>query len=320
MSQKTIANFFSFVIILIVCGLIFSGCQLAVSNDGRRQKSNEKRSPDYLAPQTVGRIESPEIKESSGLAVSPCQPNVFWTHNDSDDGPFIYAFDGRGQKLGTWRLPEVKNGDWEDMAAFKDASGQCFLYLGDIGNNERVKTEFTIYRVREPLVTESAAASSKKNPLPTEPAEAIKGEYPDMRHDAETLMVHPATGDIYVLSKRISGAAGVYRIAAGYALDKTNRAQKIADVSVPAIPDGLLTGGDISPDGRRVILCDYFDAYELVLPDGAHNFDEIWKQEPKVVALGKREQGEAVAYAPDNRSIYATSEKRNQPLIQVKRK
>ena len=65
------------------------------------------------------------------------------------------------------------------------------------------------------------------------------------------------------------------------------------------MPNGFLTGGDISPDGKRVILCDYFGAYEIVLPEKAKNFDEIWKEKPLIVELGEREQGEAVGYSAD---------------------
>ena len=141
-----------------------------------------------------------------------------------------------------------------------------------------------------------------------------------MRRDAETLMVHPATGDIYILSKRLSGASAVYKLKSDLDLDKTNKLEKITDLSVPAIPNGFLTGGDISPDGRRVIICDYFNAYELTLPEKAKNFDEIWKEMPVIVELGAREQGEAVGYSADGNSILATSEKKNSPLIEVKRK
>ncbi len=86
------------------------------------------------------------------------------------------------------------------------------------------------------------------------------------------------------------------------------------------MPNGFLTGGDISPDGKRVIVCDYFSAYEIVLPESAKNFDDIWKEKPSVIQLGEREQGEAVSYSADGKSILATSEKKNSPIIEVKRK
>ena len=319
MLKKTITKFSVFVISLALVCLIFSGCLPASSSD-IKNGNDKKSSSEYEKPQVVGKISSSEISESSGIAASKCQPNIFWTHNDSGDNAFIFALDSKGTKLGTWKVSGAKNDDWEDIAAFKDAKGECFIYVGDIGNNERLRSEMTIYRVKEPQVSDANKSSSKKNPSITENAGAIKFEYPDSRHDAETLMIQPKSGDAYILTKRLSGASGVYKLAADYSLNKTNILKKIADFSVPAFPNGFLTGGDISTDGRRIVVCDYFDAYEILLPEKATDFDEIWKQKVSVVGLGKREQGEAVAFSADGKSIFATSEKKNSPLIQVKRK
>jgi len=91
----------------------------------------------------------------------------------------------------------------------------------------------------------------------------------------------------------------------------------LSDIKVPAIPNGLITGGDISPDGKRVILCDYARAYEYRLPDDSANFDDIWKQSPEPVDIGDRLAGEAVCYSADGRSIFATSERAGSPFIRV---
>ena len=322
MLNKTITNNRSFVISLIIFCFIFSGCYSVSSNGAKSvSKSAENLSTDYEKPQIVGRIESNEITESSGFIESKCQEGVFWTHNDSGDAAFIFALNKKGKKLGTWKVSGAENNDWEDIATFRDEkTGKCFLYIGDIGNNERLKSEFTIYRVAEPKISDADKNSTRKNPSQTENAEAINFEYPDTRHDAETLLVHPKTGDIYILSKRFSGAAGVYKLAANFSLEKPNILKKIADLSVPVVPNGLLTGGDISPDGKRVVICDYFSAYEIVLPEDAKTFDEVWTQKPLIVELGERAQGEAVAYSADGKSIFATSEKKNSPIIEVKRK
>lgn len=325
MSRKTITkNRFVVISLLIFC-LNFAACSPVSSSgdkNGGDKKNNDNKnvSSVYEKPKIVGTITSGEINESSGIAVSGCAENVFWTHNDSGDEAFLFAINAKGEKLGTYKIANAKNNDWEDIAAFKDRTGACFLYVGDIGNNERTKSEMTIYKVREPKISDTDKSSSKKNPIETENAEAIRFVYPDIRQDAETLMIQPQTGDIYVLSKSFSQPSGVYKLDANYDLNKTNTLVKIADFAVPAVPDGLLTGGDISPDGRSVILCDYFNGYEITLPPNAKNFDEIWKQEPQIVDLGAREQGEAIGYAPDGKSIFATSEKRNQPFIKVRKR
>ncbi len=322
MLNKTITKNHTFVISLLLFCLILSGCSAVSSNDVDTDNKLDKNiSASYEKPQIVGNIESKEITESSGIVQSKCQDNVFWTHNDSGDDALIFALNLKGEKLGTWEVSGAKNKDWEDIATIRDKkSGKCFLYIGDIGNNERLKSELTIYRVAEPQVSERNASSSVKNPSETDKAEAIKFSYPDIRHDSETLLVHPNTGDIYILTKSLSSASGVYKLAADFSLQKTNTLEKVADLSVPAVPNGFLTGGDISPDGNSVVICDYFTAYEIVLPANAANFDEIWKQKPLIVSLGEREQGEAVGYAADGKSIFATSEKKNSPIIQVKRK
>lgn len=318
MSKKTITKFSSFVIFFALVSLIFSGCHPAFPTTSENS-ANKIVSPDWAQPKIAGRIESNEIIESSGIAASRCQADVFWTHNDSGDGAFIFAINSAGKDLGTWRVSGANNIDWEDIAAFKDTNGTCFLYIGEIGNNKLKRNEFVVYRVREPQISAENRSSSKKDPLTTENAEAIKFQYPGELHDAETLMVHPQTADIYVLTKQIGEASVVYKLPANYQKERSNKLEKIAEITVPSVPNGLLTGGDISPDGKRIVICDYFSAYEIVLPKDAKNFDEIWKVSPAEVSLGEREQGEAVCYSADGNSIFATSEKKNSPVIEVKR-
>ena len=93
-------------------------------------------SPDFEKPVIVGRIESPDVTESSGIAASLCQPKVFWTHNDSGDDAFIFAMGENGKNLGTYRVTGARNSDWEDIASYKSPDGTCYLYIGDIGNNK----------------------------------------------------------------------------------------------------------------------------------------------------------------------------------------
>ena len=317
MSKKTIAKKISFVISLVIFSLSLNACFSVSSQDEKnKNKSANRNSKNHSEPKIVGTIKSDEIKEGSGLVSSKCSENVFWTHNDSGDDAYIFALDGKGEKRATYKVKGAKNIDWEDIAETKNESGECFLFIGDFGNNARTRSEHTIYKVKEP--TEFSKDSSRKNPQMTEDAEAIKFTYPDIRHDAETLLVHPQTKEFYVITKRLTGAAGVYKLKADYDKSAVNKLEKISDLSVPAVPEGFLTGGDISPDGKRVVICDYFFAYEFVLPANAKNFDEVWKQKPQKIELGTREQGEAVAYSADGTSIFATSENKNSPLIEVK--
>jgi hypothetical protein len=309
---------------LCLCALVFSGCERVGSKTPQGESSpsadSSGRSKLYGQPVRLAELEDRAVAESSGLVASRHDPNIFWTHNDSGDAPMLYAFDRKGKSKGRWRVTNAQAVDWEDIAAGPgQQSGTSDLYIGDIGDNGRKRDYITVYRVPEPGISSDDLLSGKM--LVTEPAEAIRLKYPDGRHDAETLMVHPLTGDLYIVTKDFTSSTGVYKLKAPFSTASVNTLSRVAEISVPNLIGGLITGGDISPDGMRVVLCDYLSGYEIVLPgDAKGDFDRIWKEPMAEVELGPRKQGEAVGYSQDGNSILATSEKRPTPLIEVKRK
>ena len=274
----------------------------------------------YGPPTTITTIKEKSITESSGLAASRSTPGAYWTHNDSGDGPFIYAFDTRGDSLGIFRVTGAQARDWEDMAAGPGPdANKSYLYLGDIGDNNEARDEVVVYRVPEPALTAATRKLTKARPGSTEPAEAIRLKYPDGKHDAEALLVHPTTGNIYIVNKVPIANPVVYEAAAPFTTGKLVVMRRIGEIRVPSIFGGVVTGGSISPDGRRVALCDYFQGYEIVLPAGSRDFNDIWKQKMIGFDLGKREQGESITYRLDGKAFLATSEGKQSPLIQVLR-
>jgi len=318
MLKRTIAKFYLFVILIVAFDLVFVACTALLPNTSKVPSASD-HTTRYESPKITGHIKSNEIIESSGLAASKCQPGIYWTHNDSGDGPFIFAIDLEGETRGVWRIPNAENQDWEDIAESKDRDGSCIIYIGEIGDSKsRRPDEHIVYRVREPAVTTGALNIHEAEALSTEPAQTLTFRYPDRNHNAETLMVNPLTGDIYVLTKVIEGPSGIYKLAPTFDTGALVTARKIGELSVPSVPNGLLTGGDVAPDAHHVVICDYAGAYELTLPTDEHNFDAIWKQQPQRIDLGKLEQGEAVCYSPDGTSILATSEGKHPPIVEVK--
>lgn len=315
MSKKTIAKFSGFVILLGCVMALFSSCS-SVSSGGTAKEAESHFAP----PVVIGKIHSTDITESSGLAASRCQNGVLWTHNDSGDDAFVYAINFSGDSLGTWKIPKAHNIDWEDIAAYKDKAGKCFIYIGEIGDNKSVRHEHEIYRVSEPIVTPAGAPSNRQNPLTAENALIIRFSYPDRNSDAETLMIEPKTGNIYVVTKRVTGPANVYRLKPEFSDDSVITAEKVGELSVPAIPNGFLTGGDISPDGRHMIICDYTQGYEYTLPADAKSFDDIFTVRPEPVNLGKRAVGESICYNVDGTALFAGSEGKNSAIIEIRRK
>lgn len=308
---KTNINKFAAFVILACVGLMLPACGFsfrgAADEDGGSFKRHE----------VSGKLELPELREASGIAASKCQPDVFWTHNDSGDKALIYAINAKGEHLGVWNVTGATNRDWEDIATVKK-DGKCYVLIGEIGDNDHQHKRLAVYRVEEPTVAEDVRASTAKDPLQTEKMSAAYMLYPNERHDAEALLAHPSSGEMYVVTKSSNSPSHVYKFKPRFEGEEQTM-EKASDLTVPAIPNGSITGGDISPDGRHVILCDYFSGYEFDLPAGA-DFDAIWKQRPARVDLGEREIGEAVAYSADGSFVIAVSEKRNTSVNIARRK
>jgi hypothetical protein len=283
-----------------------------------RVTNAENRAGGYGAPETLARLDNKSLDESSGLVASLDSPGVVWTHNDSGSKPLVFAFDVRGRALGTWEVTNARQRDWEDIARGPGPqAGRSYLYVGDIGDNSRARSDLLVYRFPEPAIANAADAAGAARVLATEPAETIRLKYPDGAHDAEALLIHPRTGDLYVVTKVPGAPAGIYKLTAPFGAGAVHTLTKIGEFMPPTLIGGLVTGGDISPDGRRVVLCDYANGYEFRLPARESSFDAIWRQPPAKFSLGEREQGEAVAYDAAGAAVLATSEGRRPPLFRV---
>jgi hypothetical protein len=306
------------------CVLCAAGCHSSSGADRERKNERQRRATveagadeAAVSPAQIATLEERAITESSGVVASRRNPGLFWTHNDSGDGPFVYAFDRAGRRRGVWRVEGAQARDWEDIAAAPGpGAARAYLYAGDIGDNDEKREFITVYLFPEPEAADADASSTRERPRVTATAEAIRLKYPDGAHNAEALLVHPATGDIYVVTKR-GDEAGVYKLAAGFDASAVSTLARVATLHGPGFFGSLITGGDISPDGRRVALCDYATGYELTLPEGSKSFDDIWRQKPTVIPLGPRRQGESVGYSLDGAALLATSEGSPAPLFEV---
>ncbi|MFI8344384.1 WD40 repeat domain-containing protein [Streptomyces sp. NPDC085639] len=237
-------------------------------------------------------ISDPRIKESSGLAASRIHPGVYWTHNDSDDGPYIYAVDSTtGRTVARVTLTGIgKPRDVEAISLGPD--GQ--LYVGDIGDNRGGTWDHVwIYRFPEPKqlgdVTVKAAQFTVK--------------YADGARNAEALMVHPVTGRVYIASKD-ENKGGLYEGPAELSAGGTNVFRRVADV--PWVTDGAF-----SPDGTRLTLRGYFMARTYPWKDGlpvgeGERVDAPWQG-----------QAESVTYTPDGATLMFGAEGEGSRVIAV---
>ncbi len=317
--------------------LALGACQqVSISQDAsaraHEQKQKQKRQQQkqqaavpsndiYGPPVKLGDLEDKAINESSGLVASRTSPGNYWTHNDSGNGPVIYAFDSKGRRRGVWRVTGAISDDWEDMAAGPGPKPNInYLYIGDIGDNNGTRSEINLWRIPEPVIPAADTGSTEAKPEVTEPAEKIRLRYPDGKHDSEALLIHPKTGRIYVVTKVPLINASVYAADMPSDTREVVTLTRVGEVELPGLAGGIVTGGAISPDGTRAALCDYFNGYEFVLKDSSLPFDSIWKEPLTVVDIGNRKHGETITYRVDGRALMTTSERLPSPLFEMVRK
>jgi hypothetical protein len=258
----------------------------------------------YSQPVLLGNIDATILPELSGLAASRSHAGVLYAHNDSGDAARFFALRDSAVLLGEFDLFGATAVDWEDIAVGPCPSGTC-VFLGDTGDNDIKRAEYAVYRVAEPDPT--AAAGMKQ----TVPYTRFRFIYPDGPHNAETLLVHPTTGDVYVVTKVGGYAAHVYRLPSDAKPDTLTTLVAIGPLGLPA-EAGVVTAGDIAPCGTRVILRTYGALYEFRVPAGGP-FEAVFAMAGSSVPVGSlidEPQGEAVAYAPSGFGYYTASESR----------
>ncbi len=267
--------------------------------------------PTYANPVTAGYLLHFSVAEASGIVESRRNPGILWVHNDSGDSARIFGISTTGMARGTYVLEGANATDWEDIALGPGpVAGQSYIYVGDIGDNGESRPNVKVYRVPEPAVPAG-------NPtLTLSGVETFTLQYPDDSHNAETLLVDPSNGDLYIVAKSNDGVSPVFRAAAPLSGSGT----MVMDlVTTLYFGEGLLpgdtttTGGDISPSGTAIAIRTYDSAYVFRRPPGT-SVAEALETEPCPVPLAKEGQGEALGFATDEGGYYTMGEGKVVPL------
>ena len=172
----------------------------------------------------------------------------------------LFALDREGARA-PLTVTGARARDWEDLAAGPGPDGTPCLFIGDIGNNSRQRTDLVVYCIPEPVLPAEATE------LASEPAVAYPFRYPGDSPDCEALLVHPQTGALYLIAKDTSGKPEVYRFPTPLQLDHPVTLERVGSLRLeaPSIMGRMVTGGDIAPDGKRLVLRTYL----TVLGSGA---------------------------------------------------
>jgi len=165
--------------------------QKALRSVRRAFRVLRKRSPDETQAlrSPVATIADHRIDESSGLA---WWHGAFWTLNDSGGAAELYRSETPDfSDVTAFPIPGATNVDWEDLAVHEGD-----LIVADIGDNDRLRDDLVLYRVRFDGKALTLVA-------------AYDVAYPDAAHDAEA--VASIDGSLHVITKDRGEGTLAYR-------------------------------------------------------------------------------------------------------------
>jgi len=249
----------------------------------------------------AGAIADPDLVELSGLAASHAHPGVLWANNDSGDSPRLFAMSDTGAALGVFTVAGAEAIDWEDIATGPGPDpAMSYIYVGDIGDNAAARDHVTVYRLPEPASAPDGAD------VTLDGAEAIQLTYPAGPEDAEALFVDPRSGDLFIITKQLSGFSKVLTAAAADLAGTAPVAmQQVGTIAVAAtdqydpnaamaLPSTMVTAADIAADGTVVLVRTYQQVLAFARGDGQTVADALAGAPCEAAQVGEP-QGEAIA-------------------------
>jgi hypothetical protein len=244
--------------------------------------------------------------EASGIVASRVHAGVLYAHNDSGDSARVFAFSDTGVPIATLTIAGATNEDWEDIAIGPCPTGSC-IYVGDIGDNGTNRPIKTIYRFPEPDLVGGPATVTING------VEEFPFSYPvglDFFHNAETLLVHPTTGDIYIVTKEDVGEPSVvFKSPATLVAGQTATFTKLATLPFPSGNQPDISGGDIDPCGTSVLLRLGSAKLFLLEPTGG-SFDTAFSPTPpfRELPIAAEANGEAISWDATGAGYFTISE------------
>ncbi|XP_059158936.1 uncharacterized protein LOC131942968 [Physella acuta] len=266
---------------------------------------------------TKGTVGSNQIVEASGLAASRLHDGVLYVHNDKGDSSRFFAVDvNTGHKLATFTVLNAQNYDWEDITigacADDCARTSCSatitparycIYIADTGDHGGDGAKNIIYMLREPTRIADSDISA---------VDTLTFSWSEQ--DAETLMIAP-DGRLFIISKVHGGQGAIAQLPSSawgqgrVSLDMAQTA-KLKLSTTNNDPQG----GDISPDGREMLIVAEQNVYYFSVPSG--DYIQAVRDTPpaRVSSYHPQPATEAIAWSPNGRGFYVMAEGANQKI------
>lgn len=252
--------------------------------------------------QVVAEVKLKFLNEISDMAASTQNGGCYWVHNDSGDEPRIFLINLDGELIATVNIPSITNRDWEELTVYDN-----HIYIGEIGDNLARYPDKKIYRIAEPKIDTTVLGQT----VEVSEVETMTFNFADCQRDSETLMSDPLTGDLIIISKR-DPYNRVYITSFVATEGDTIMVEPVAKVNI-----AQLTAGDISSDGMRILLKDYFQVYYWERNTADEPLSEVLEREPITIPYILEPQGESITWDVDGENFYTVSEKAKSDAVLI---
>lgn len=270
-------------------------------------------------PEVRGQLRDERLIEVSGVVASPTTADLLWVHNDSGDDAALYAMGTDGRARGRISLPFAV-ADLEDIAVAScpDRTGPC-LYLGDTGNNTGDRADTAVFIVREPVPGDDGAFTADATATLVARVEANAAAGLPAGLDVEAIVVLPDASALLLFEKVDGPSARVFARRAPFD-DDGGAFVVVGSIGTesPSIEFGrMVTGADLHPSGRALIVRTYTGLFEHRVDDAAA-WLSLGDVQLTTVTFGpfSEPQGEAVAFDVGGH-ILTISEARDRPAGEV---
>jgi hypothetical protein len=249
--------------------------------------------PEFNANPLIFDVSDNRAQEASGIAPSKNFENSYWVIEDSGNEPGLHLIGNDGKYKDFVNFPG-KNRDWEDIASGGGPEpNQNYVYIADIGDNNLKHNQYFIYRLFEP----------KANQKDIPNFDTFSFHYPgNISLNAETLMLDPLTKDLYIISKDDLNVK-VYKLAYPQSYTSENEA-----VFLGSIPYWLITAGDISPDGKEILIKSYVSVLYWKLKPNETIFQALSRPRDIGAPYIQENQGEAICWDNNAKGYFTISE------------
>lgn len=276
-------------------------------------------SAQFVREEPKFNIQSKDVAEASGVAISPQDGKFMWVVNDSGAKPILHLAGTDGTDRGRVAVEDADNVDWEDLSSF-ELDGVPYLLIADTGDNNSKRDNCKFYIVREPALPKAGTSLDGK----VKPAWTISFGFEDGPRDCESVAVDAAAGKIILVSKRTKPPV-VYEMPLRPEDGGKVTAKRIGETSV-ALPEGMMklpyteqpTGMDIASDGSQAVIVSYWGVFLFPREKGESWKDVFARPAVRLTPHGMS-QAESIAFSKDGKSITLLSERGDSRVVTYRR-